>query len=42
MTLSAFIEPRAFSLGIPAYYISAAIERATGVRIFEFRNYKIV
>lgn len=37
-----FIEPRRFRWGFLRYYISAAIERLTGVRVFEFRNYKIV
>jgi hypothetical protein len=36
------IEPRRFRWGYLRYYISAAIERATGVRVFEFRNYTIV
>jgi hypothetical protein len=36
------IEPPRFRWGFLRYYISAAIERLTGVRVFEFRNYKIV
>jgi hypothetical protein len=36
------IEPRRFRWGFIRYYISGAIERLTGVRVFEFRNYKIV
>jgi hypothetical protein len=36
------IEPRRFRWRFLRYYISAAIERVTGVRVFEFRNYKIV
>jgi hypothetical protein len=36
------IEPRRFRWGFIRYYISGAIERVTGVRVFEFRNYKIV
>jgi hypothetical protein len=36
------VEPRRFRWRFLRYYISAAIERLTGVRIFEFRNYKIV
>jgi len=36
------IGPRRFHWGFLRYYISAAIERATGARIFEFRNYKII
>ena len=36
------IEPRRFRWGFLRYYISSAIERLTGVRVFEFRNYKIV
>jgi hypothetical protein len=36
------IGPRRFYWGFLRYYISGAIEAATGVRIFEFRNYKIV
>ena len=37
-----FIEPRRFRWKFLRYYISAAIERLTGARVFEFRNYKIV
>lgn len=36
------IEPRHFQWGFLRYYLSSAIERLTGVRVFEFRNYKIV
>lgn len=36
------IEPRRFRWSFIRYYISGAIERLTGVRVFEFRNYKIV
>jgi hypothetical protein len=36
------IEPRRFRWGFLRYYISGAIERLTGIRVFEFRNYKIV
>jgi len=36
------IGQRRFKWRFLRYYISAAIERVTGVRIFEFRNYKIV
>jgi hypothetical protein len=36
------IEPRRFRWRFLRYYISSAIERATGVRVFEFRNYTIV
>jgi hypothetical protein len=36
------IEPHRFRWGFLRYYISGAIERLTGVRVFEFRNYKIV
>lgn len=36
------IEPRRFRLGFLRYYVSGAIEQLTGVRVFEFRNYKIV
>jgi len=36
------VGPRRFYWGFLRYYLSGAIERATGVRIFEFRNYKIV
>jgi hypothetical protein len=36
------VEPRRFRWQFLRYYISAAIERLTGVRLFEFRNYKIV
>jgi hypothetical protein len=36
------IEPRRFRWGFLRYYVSSLIERVTGVRVFEFRNYKIV
>jgi hypothetical protein len=36
------IEPRRFRWRFLRYYLSSAIERVTGVRVFEFRNYKIV
>jgi len=36
------IEPRRFRWRFLRYYISSAIERLTGVRVFEFRNYTIV
>jgi hypothetical protein len=36
------IEPRRFRWGFLRYYLSSVIERMTGVRVFEFRNYKIV
>jgi hypothetical protein len=36
------IEPRRFRWRFIRYYLSGAIERLTGVRVFEFRNYKIV
>jgi hypothetical protein len=36
------VEPRRFRWRFLRYYVSAAIERLTGVRVFEFRNYKIV
>ena len=36
------IAPRQFRWGFLRYYISGAIERVTGVRVFEFRNYTIV
>ena len=36
------IESRRFRLRFIRYYISSLIERLTGVRLFEFRNYKIV
>jgi hypothetical protein len=39
---SRVIEPRRFRWRFLRYYISAAIERLTGVRLFEFRNYEIV
>jgi hypothetical protein len=36
------IAPRRFRWRFLRYYISGAIERLTGVRVFEFRNYTIV
>ena len=36
------IAPRRFHWRFFRYYISSAIERLTGIRVFEFRNYKIV
>lgn len=36
------IAPRRFRWQFLRYYVSGAIERLTGVRVFEFRNYKIV
>jgi hypothetical protein len=36
------IAPPRFRWGFLRYYISGAIERLTGIRVFEFRNYKIV
>jgi hypothetical protein len=36
------IEPRRFRWRFLRYYISGANERLTGIRVFEFRNYKIV
>lgn len=36
------IGPRRFRWRFLRYYISTAIERLTGVRVFEFRNYEIV
>jgi hypothetical protein len=36
------IAPRRFRLRHLRYYISGAIERLTGIRVFEFRNYRIV
>ena len=36
------IAPRRFQLGFLRYYLSGAIERLTGARVFEFRNYTIV
>jgi hypothetical protein len=36
------VAPRRFQWRFLRYYMSAAIERLTGVRVFEFRNYKIV
>lgn len=36
------IAPRHFRWRFLRYYISSAIERMTGIRVFEFRNYEIV
>jgi hypothetical protein len=36
------IAPRRFQLRFLRYYISGVIERLTGVRVFEFRNYTLV
>jgi hypothetical protein len=36
------IAPRAFRWRFLRYYLSGAIERLTGVRLFEFRNYTLV
>ena len=36
------IGPRRFRWRFMRYYVSTAIERLTGARVFEFRNYKIV
>jgi len=36
------IAPRRFRWRFLRYYVSGAIERWTGVRMFEFRNYKII
>ncbi len=36
------IAPRRFRWRFLRYYVSEAIERLTGVRVFEFRNYTIV
>jgi hypothetical protein len=36
------IGPRRFRWAFMRYYISGMIERLTGVRVFEFRNYRIV
>ncbi len=36
------IAPRQLRWGFLRYYISGTIERWTGLRVFEFRNYKIV
>lgn len=36
------IEPRKFHRSFIRYYISGVIERLTGIRVFEFRNYRIV
>jgi hypothetical protein len=36
------IAPRRFRWKFLRYYVSGLIERLTGVRVFEFRNYTIV
>jgi hypothetical protein len=36
------IAPRRFRLRFLRYYVSGAIERVTGIRVFEFRNYTLV
>jgi hypothetical protein len=36
------IGPRRFRWRFLRYYVSTAIERLTGIRVFEFRNYEIV
>ncbi|HUR93198.1 MAG TPA: hypothetical protein VMY76_01350 [Gemmatimonadales bacterium] len=36
------IAPRRFRFRFLRYYASGAIERLTGIRVFEFRNYKLV
>ena len=36
------IEPAKFRWRFVRYYISGVIERLTGVRLFEFRNYTVV
>jgi glycosyltransferase involved in cell wall biosynthesis len=36
------IGPRRFQWRFLRYYLSAAIERLTGIRLFEFRNYRII
>jgi hypothetical protein len=36
------IAPKRFRWRFLRYYVSGAIERLTGIRVFEFRNYKIV
>jgi hypothetical protein len=36
------IQAPRFRLGFLRYYVSGIIERLTGIRVFEFRNYKIV
>jgi hypothetical protein len=36
------IAPRRFRWRFLRYYVSGAVERWTGVRMFEFRNYKII
>jgi hypothetical protein len=36
------IAPRQFRWRFLRYYVSGAIERLTGVRVFEFRNYTLV
>jgi hypothetical protein len=36
------VAPRRFRWRFLRYYISSAIERITGIRVFEFRNYEII
>jgi hypothetical protein len=36
------VEPPHFKAEFLRYYLSAAIERVTGARVFEFRNYTLV
>jgi hypothetical protein len=36
------IGPRRFQWRFLRYYLSEAIERLTGIRVFEFRNYRII
>jgi hypothetical protein len=36
------IAPPRFRLRFLRYYLSGAIERLTGVRVFEFRNYTLI
>jgi hypothetical protein len=36
------IGPRRFHPSFVRYYLSGLIERLTGVRVFEFRNYTLV
>jgi hypothetical protein len=36
------IAPRRFRWRFLRYYVSGAIERLTGARVFEFKNYELV
>jgi hypothetical protein len=36
------IAPRRFRWRFLRYYLSGAVERLTGIRVFEFRNYTLV